>query len=503
MFAPGDRVRFTRRGRGDDRLYARARPQKVDITESYFVEHEISKSPSRPAGEGIGRIEIAVPYDGRDYFTRQAVDDVKRGSGSGERRAVIGHLLLTDYAKTDLRHSIRRHNQVGMIPITVPVTSADGDLDLLTADRQTCLVGYDYRPEDPLDPPAELDVKLDDPDNLTLNFYEIEILTKLGYTNPSEVIEKLRQVASFSSELRLHLAVTISLPVKRGYPRLAPIVRRMSVGWPTITSLGTTELFIPNRSPDGQGEERRQVPIRYNPDKSRLEWESIPVLDPDESGDGGDAEVRVYHSESMVLEIRHPGELFKAAKLEVNAEVEIPGYLLSGLEARLFHANGDRGRLPKLTTRCHIRTEMFPADVFAGRTFSPYQQFFFDGIIPEERRITDIVTVLRNARFEVEPWSAPANENGLPALKWLLRAKRSQGPDDLELWVAVEGKEHGVEIRKMLGETIVQTKDEKRGQLTISVMGTLPRDHKALTREMNALQQALRDRFRFEQTSGG
>ncbi len=458
------------------------------------------------AGEGAGRIEMKIPYDGRDYVTRQAVDDVERGiamrSGVGERKAIVGHLLLTGHAKTDLRNTIRRHNQVGVIPLAVPVTSAGGSLDL-TADRQTCVIGYDYQPDAPPIYPIELDIKLYDPDNLTSKFYEVETLTKLGRTKPSEVIEKLRQETSFSSELLLIIVVRISLPVKKDYSRPTPVVRRMSVDWPTITSLGTTQLYVPHRSAEWEDPKLRQVPVRYNPVKRSLEWENIPVRQPSERGDDGSAGVCIYHSEVMMLYIGHPGELFKEEKIEVNAEVKVPGYLLSGLEARLFDATGDKqGRQPELTTRFHIRTDLYPADVFAGRTFSPYQQFVFDDIIPNEMRITDIVTVLRNLRFEVEPWSDPENKGGTQTPKWLLTARRRQGPDDLDLLVAVEGKRHVMDREQIMAESMVKISGNKEsGQLKISVLGMLPRDHKELTREMNALQQALRDRFRFQQTS--
>jgi hypothetical protein len=118
-------------------------------------------------------------------------------------------------------------------------------------------------------------------------------------------------------------------------------------------------------------------------------------------------------------------------------------------------------------------------------------------------RITDIVTVLRNSRFEVnEPWSGPENESGTQTPKWLLTARRSQGPDDLDLLVAVEGKRHVMDREQIMAESMVKISGNKEsGQLKISVLGMLPRDHKELTREMNALQQALRDRFRFQQTS--
>lgn len=134
MATPRDRVRSrlgSWRGRGDNTLHARAKPEKVEITESYSATQEISKNPSMDVdGPGIGQIEVKIPYDGCDYFTRQAVDDVKRGidlhPGAGERKANIGYLLLTDHAKTDLRSIVQRHNQVGVIPLDIAVTSADG-----------------------------------------------------------------------------------------------------------------------------------------------------------------------------------------------------------------------------------------------------------------------------------------------------------------------------------------------------------------------------------------
>ena len=364
------------------------------------------------------------------------------------------------------------------------------------------------------------------------------MLTKLGESKPSEVIEKLRQEASFSSELLLTIVVRISLPAKNGHSQLEARIKRMSVDWPTITSLGTTQLYIPNRRPDRGDRKLLQVPIRYNPgssspgwpsmrsrsasisdkgrleeeevpsDKGRLEWElkSLPFHQPSEGGDAGGAGVSISESDVMMLHIGHPGELFKKEKLEVNAEVEIRGYLLSGLEARLFDATGrQQGAQPKLTTCLRIRTDLYPADVFARRTFSPYQQFVFDDIAPDEMRITDIVTVLRNSRFKVsEPWSAPENKTDTQSPKWLLKATRSQGPDDLDLLVAVEGKRHRMDREQIMAESMVKISGNKEsGQLKVSMLGLLPRDHKELTREMNALQQALRDRFRFQQTSRG
>ena len=78
-----------------DTVYARALLERAQITENYYVEQEISKNratilskdPSEAGDEeSPGRIEMAIPYDGYDYFTRQARDDVARKVADQERR---------------------------------------------------------------------------------------------------------------------------------------------------------------------------------------------------------------------------------------------------------------------------------------------------------------------------------------------------------------------------------------------------------------------------------
>jgi hypothetical protein len=204
--------------------------------------------------------------------------------------------------------------------------------------------------------------------------------------------------------------------------------------------------------------------------------------------------MRIYTSPMMQLRIGHPGELFTAEVLKMHAEVEIAGYLLSGLEARVFDATGNadhRPQMPKLITSVNVDTDFYVADIFAKRDFLPYQQFIFDDVIPNEMRITDISTVLRNAKFQVEHKEHPGNRENPSSPKWLLSAHRLQGPDRLELLIAVEGEKYVLDREQIMGNN----------RIKISVLGALAHDHFDLTREMNHLQQALRDRFRFQTTS--
>ncbi|GAA2632935.1 hypothetical protein GCM10010399_76630 [Dactylosporangium fulvum] len=497
-----------RRARGDDTLYARAMPEKVELCETYAVEQEISRNPTtEQIGDGSGRIEITVPYDGSRFFTRQAVADVERvlgrRGGAGEHRATVGHLLLADHTNTNgLRGVMRHHSQAGVIPVSVPVAKHDGSLDL-SGDRQACVIGYDYHPDHAPVYPLQLEVWLDDPDSLTDAFAGVRTLMTRGRENPSWLIERLRQEASFTSKLLFTFKVKVSLPVKGGFQRkIEPVVKHMSVEWPTLTSMQSTELYV-GQLPSDPEPRVRKAAVRYNPVQSRLEWTDVPTFEVLEDGapKRGEAGTRIFHSVVCVLAVGHPGELFEQERLEVSARVEIPNYLLSGLEARSYDATGrPQVRQPEHVTKLNLRTMVYPADIFAGRTFSPYQQFVFDDIIPDEMRITDIVTVLRNSKFTVENPRPQTPQDPLAPM-WLVLAHRSQGPDDLDLLVAVEGKRAILDREHITSSSVKLKGSAESGQLKVSVLGTLPRDHRELTREMNAFQQKLRERFRFHQMS--
>ena len=85
------------RSSADGTIYARAQLERAEITEEYFVEQEISKNPwARGGNAPAGRIQLSVPYDGYQFFTRLAAADVAHSTGGDPppaANAVIGHLL--------------------------------------------------------------------------------------------------------------------------------------------------------------------------------------------------------------------------------------------------------------------------------------------------------------------------------------------------------------------------------------------------------------------------
>jgi len=529
----------TRARPGDDgTIYARAVPETAKITEDYSVKQEISKNSSIGLGTPpTGLVRLAVPYDGCVFFGHQAIDDVTKATDAqtaSDGTAVIGHLLFRDYERTSLPDILPLRDRHGSVPVRVRIGQGqDGTPDYLSSDRQSCVTSYEYEPARPEVNIAHLEIELYDPDSLDLpilDLIEVDLTTEKGRRNVlagvskhlGDVTAKIRQQVGFKNELVLHLVVSLNLAVKRSdnpaaEQELEPKITRMTIGWPTITSIRTLNLRIGDRLP-GQGADvsyhEAQVPVRYNPtrrdDPARddstqgcLEWGGIRMIFESKMPGDGDVDILKYKSVPMLLAIQHPGELFKQPHLNACAEIEVGGYLASGLTARLFDATGHRiPNQPQLLTRVQATAMLILQDAFAKRTRSPYQHLVFDEIIPDEMRITDIVTTLKDQGFEVlrilpdEHQALLGHAQAAGTAGWLLVAQRQEGPESMDMWIFVEGRHYETERETTaFGGGVVHKTKLNSGELRIFIRGTLTRDSWKLTHEMNALQQTLRDRY--------
>ena len=487
-------------GDGTD-VYARATPRRAEITENYYVVQELSRNRSTTWGEDpTGQIHIEVPYDGHRSFPRPARDDVARRINSrsedGEQTAIIGHLLLHDHEKTDLRGSLYLHDTHGVVPVKVLVPDGD-DLDELTADKQTGVIDHDFKPQPTEIIPAQLSIGIYDPDSLELPTIGLLELQQINLTATQvraivqDVIRQIKRQVKFRNELLLRVQVTVALPVKPGQAEPKLEVTRVAIGWPTITSLQTLSLSVggdPEKPDTGYSE----VPVRYNPVGKCLEWEKVRMFAEKRKAN---AKIVRYQSAVMLLYIGHPGELYEKDELEVHAEVEVSGCLPSGLEARLYDATGHKQDLqPKLTAHIHANARLMLSEAFAKRTFSPLQHLFFDEIVPKEDRIDDIFTVLHDAGFHetIKLLADPGEGSGTAT--WLLAARHRKEIGPMELWILVEGSRFTVE-RVTRIEDLGYRVQVPTGTMQIYMRGTLAGDHAELARAMNGLQQTLRERF--------
>jgi hypothetical protein len=498
-----------------------ARVRSAEITEKYYVAQEIAKNPREEYGrESTGVIELAVPYDGYEFFPRQAREEIARRLATPPQpldKAVIASLTLQDYENVkNLPH------QRGSIQIEIPVADppaadADGEPDglgHLSADRWTRVITYDYTPEEPDVLPAKLRIQLFDPDSLDLPDLDLEAVD-LEDKNEREriggltgkITEKIRRQMSSRNPIILHIVACLTVPKRPGQESLksSPRVARMSIGWPVITSLRAVGLQIGEQA-DNPGADIRydRRAVRYNPATKCIEWENVRML----KKRGSHPDVQEYETKPMLLTIQQPGDLYQQDTLKARAEIEIAGHLISGLTAQIGNADGlpqdypqPADRPPILRTRVEVTAKLELDDAFTTREFSPYQHLFFDEIIPDEMRIADIRTALRDQGFEeFEPWKveqgSQSRSSGVSTVNWLLAAYRREGPHRMFLWISVEGRRFDTEREQTaLGGGRKHTRTMESGDLSIFIWGTLPGDHVKLNRQMNALQATLRERY--------
>lgn len=463
-----------------DRLFARAHPEHVTVTECHHYEQEISRNPSIDrVGAPTGRIEIVVPFDGADHFTRQACADVAptvEAGGKDPRNAVIGHLAFTGHQHTDLGAVLGLDDSYGALPIEIPIVGRDapGGWHELRRDRQAGVIWHEYRPD-----PGLLEVY---PVKVQIDLLDPDTLGGAITTQDAPDLVHVSQQPNFRPFLWLRVRVALTIPWRSDRPEPSPVINRISLDWPTITSLHVLKV----EEPDAAGGER---PITYNPVARTIEWRDVPMRANDQRRDD---ELR-FISDAMVVSIRQPGELYRQPSLDGAVEIEIPDYLLSGMRTRLFDCAGrlvdDRLReRSKLTSRVHV----ILGEAFARRKLMPHQHLHFDEVIPEQGRIADIENALADRGFDVtfREMSEPGG-----ASRWHGRAKRAEGPETMNLIILVEGSHHETErtVHKPGGHSY--TSKLPSGELKVFMYGELPRASRAVTREMNALHAAVRDRF--------
>ena len=72
---------------GAGSVFVRARVKNAQIRELYFYRQEISENAARYQGEGAERsYKLVLPYDGDQYFSRQARCDIDHARHPGGRR---------------------------------------------------------------------------------------------------------------------------------------------------------------------------------------------------------------------------------------------------------------------------------------------------------------------------------------------------------------------------------------------------------------------------------
>lgn len=500
------------RSRRGERIFARARVESTKIEEKYQYRQEISLNADvSEVGNPAGLIKIVLPYDGDEFFTREAYADVSAGR-RGDAEAVVGFLALTDYEKTDLEGKLGLQGNYGSVPIAVQLPSQPdpGEPDQLISDNSACVITQEYHPEPLRIVPVHVDMELDDPDTAEdpdrpQRSSEDGIADLQARLQERIVVIGKAPERQLDFEPGLWLRVTVRLHLPRGQSEgVEARVSKVSMSWPTHTSLTSLGLHAQGGSP-----------LRYNPEQKHdgciggLEWSEVPMAlvgeqpaaesvrtADDSEAEDEDPESRkelvTLTSGEMTLAISNPGDFYKQDMLSGRIEVTV-NRLLSGMDARLHDAAGRPypARRSGLKLASVVTTDFSLSlyDAFVRRAMSPYQWLYFDEVIPSALRLDDIAMTLRNRGFTV-----PSVRDLDPA-DCCITAHRVQGPDLLRLQVYVRGERHKVRRERSIDGVMTYRTAVDSGDLRLYVYGSLRGESKPVVQEINALRRALRERF--------
>ena len=317
------------------------------------------------------------------------------------------------------------------------------------------------------------------------------------------VASLIRESAEFRPHLTLRITPRLVLPPRqrpRDSTELLPVVRSVRSSFSPEVSVPVSAVSV-----------KRVHDLQVDPLTGALEWRGEAMESPlnveqkDERAERKEAErkddgPRRFRSKPMELNFTRPGELFTQQDLSVEVCVEVPDELLSGTQVRLFTATGEpeaTGSRRVLQTRTVITTHcrVILHDAFLRRQISPSQTVSFDEIVPDAQRVSDVRAALEDQRFEVECASPSGRTRASAGWNTCSIATRRDGPDTIQLWIYVEGRRHPTQREsRHVGAPLHEQVRERHPR------HPLPRassgDARGVTREINNLHLALRERFR-------
>jgi hypothetical protein len=234
-------------------------------------------------GKPTGCIEVVIPYDGYKFFKPDAIKDVVKRLGRGrsdtkietssmdattdgsvrtDESAIIGHLVLTNIREAKKADGTPFAPLHGAIPLRVPVRSLElRDENDLASDCMESALQIEYEPSDVDDYPVPVKVEVELFDPADVEILPDEFRAKPGKKKAAAVSNKIVRQAAFSSELLLTMRIRLLWP-RRSQNKPTARIRRVSLEWPTITSLSPSSLRF------SLG--KQAVDVQYNPQAGSL-----------------------------------------------------------------------------------------------------------------------------------------------------------------------------------------------------------------------------------------
>ncbi len=472
----------------DSTVFVRVRPDKIHLREEYAYYFDVSgNSNIQRVNTPNGVLEMIVPYDGENSFTSQIIEDIKSQDNNIWRKehvdACIGHIGITNHSKTNLEEKLELSLNHGIIPLKIPIRNEEiQDNDSLRSGRYACRIKYDYEPIWPETNPLQISARIFDEEIIREALVEHQKNHTGKATVLDSVVKDVAQQVGFSRSLIFHFDLELALPSKISNFKEndPPMLELMAIEWPVATSSRVVHLVV----------EGKELSIVYNPTQGVIEFGDIPFRS---HGKSEGTELYIYRTPTITLLVDQPGELYQRDQLNGNVVVQLPRQF-SALKLLYFNAQGKKEEMDIQTcTIFNADLALYLEDLFDRKMFSPYQHLQFEGVVLDEMRVMDIMTLLEDQGFSSRYESLTAERTGMQ--RYLVEGVRTEGHGKLVLWMVVEGTRSQTTRQKQIQGGHTYTTQLETGNVVIYMRGQLQRDSSRLVNVMNEIQNLLKERF--------
>lgn len=491
------------------KAFARVVPEGLRIREEYPYQIEISaNSITQPAAGASpeGRVEIVVPYDGFDFFTRQAIGDLERQGERAVESIQIGHLLrhTPDIAETGEWRDGQFVDDHAIVEL--PVSAS------YKSDTEEAQVLYRYQPTQLAGEPIQLTARLLD-DEIIMQPSNEKYLRNLS--------NKVKNTGLYLIlEVRLLLPYWLHYLVKE-QEQLDLQLSHFVLQWPTIPDPDQINLWLLEGTGhqvdervsalykqvnywrlDGKSKQKVSEDVferpnwLYDPASRSLVFEKIqPFWQVQELA----SQAAYALTTRLLLQIRYPGDLYpqhggedQPITLTGQMRMTWPNVLYSGSTFNYFDALGKAAPITNVSTDFSADFEIFLEDNFLQRETSTFWLMSFEGLSLTRERLLDIRHALGDLGYEIQD----SGEN-LEARRCTLLCSRweEKEGDSSRLWLTIKDVDSAVQWEQEVPGGAKFTAEVPVGKLTIEVRGLLAGGSTSLNHGISQLQARLKQRL--------
>ena len=449
-------------------VYVNARPESVLVREAYCYEIKIRANPDtrlvdqpdhpdRPRGE----ISVEMPYDGHACFPAESARLIRgsadRGAGDLELSGQIGWLALS--RPLDWEREWKSPEGMDLLPVQIPLLDEHiQDPDMWGMDELRAVNRHEYRPENPDFTPVQVEMRVSDTAQDSLDPFlktRDDLLKGQNISGVSDILKKLNGDPLQGGQLVIDVAVTVFLPSILARQVNRVIIDELELNWPTIASDWQLGIFAVAPTPE---REEEKVEWRYDPDHQTVEVHSLTAhVRPSDVG----VPFEPYRC-NLRIRLYVPGGVVSQDELEGKVRLRLDGCLLSGRQAAWLDASGrrmdtDEGMFT-VETLIEGRFNATLSDRFRFRRTAAYRQLNFPGVMLSPTRLDDIAAALRDIGYRLSDLSNMRTKLvDNPALLQIKADQRSDGGG----W--------SIEIGSVVANRIVTSPDQDPAVLAIQV----------------------------------